>query len=758
MGFKLCIAEKRSVGEDIARVIGATDRSNKGYIEGNGYIVTWAKGHLVGLAEPEEYGYVSQADMYDKDKPEMAKKALAELPLSPQEYKLVVLKDGAEQFNIVKRLMHRADVDLIIDCGDAGPEGHILQWFIREKAECKKPVKRFIATDMTDSAIKNAMANLQPIDKYKMVIAGEYCKHKADWVLGMSVSRAASLTYNASIHAGRVMSPTLYFVVERYLSHERFKPQTFYTLECEFDGFALRFQRDTENVLPKEYKDESGRIINEAFAKRLMSEVNGMTGEITVLQTKKKKQERPQLYNTETLAKDCIRIYGYTGSEVAEITEKLYHEYKILTYPRTDSQYITTDLAPHMEQRIKDISVIENGKYSVYANADLSEGLTLDKRIVDDGKVDDHHAIITTGDLPKFDLSKLKDKERNILHLVIVRMLAAFSQPYKYQETSIAVKFPNGLVFTSTVKVPDDLGFKAITDKLIPKQSNDDNEENSNNQNVDREKAKVFSSLSVGQQLKPMTVCMNTGSTTAPPLLTEADLIDLMAHAGDKLGEQGKIMKGKGIGTQATKLETIKKLFEKKYIEYKGKGKVKNIIPTQTGINVIKVLPHMIYSPALTAEWENKIEQIRERSMTEQEFMSDFFTFIKGAVDEVKSMKEKGIDFSNSLCSCPICKKGKVLMTEKTATGKDGKERKYTSFWCSLNTEKTCTFGIRNDNPYYRSIFGHNITKAQILKIIEKGSFTTKTDKGKVTFKLDRIKEGKFKGYYTIEPDFAKKK
>lgn len=746
MGYKLCITEKRSVGEDIARVVGATNKSNKGYIEGNGYIITWAMGHLVGLSEPEEYGYTSQKDMYDKEKPEMREKALSELPIIPQEWKLSVIPQTAYQFNIVKQLMHRADVDKIIDCGDAGPEGHILQWFIRVKAGCNKPIERFIATDMTDSAIKYALEHLQPIDKYKKTIEGEYCKKKADWILGMSLSRAASLTYNANVNAGRVMSPTLYFVVERYLANKNFKPKTFYSIECDFGGLNLRWQRDTNNVLPPNSKDEGGRLVDKQTAEQLAAELSQSIAEITKLETKKKKQERPQLYNTETLAKDCIKIYGYSGKDVSEIAEKLYHEYKITTYPRTDSQYITSDLAPEMEKRINDISKIE--QYKEYADKELVEGLNLDKRIVDDSKVEDHHAIITTNALPDFDLSKLDEKERNILHLIITRMLAAFSQPYKFRETVIEVKFPNGLVFKTNAKIPDDKGFKAITDGLLGKNTEgEDGEE----QNVDEVKARVLSSLSAGQRIRPIKVNVKDGMTTPPPLLTEADLIDLMSRAGERV-ENGAILKGKGIGTQATKLAIIEKLFDLKYMEYKsGKGKAKYIIPTTMGMNVIKVLPPMIYSPALTAEWENKIELIRQDKLTEQQFMNEFKNFIEGAVNEVKT--NRGIDFTNSVCTCPVCKKGKIVTISKTMTRED-KEHKYSLYFCNQAKDGNCDFCVSNYVPYYYKVFEKNVPKAKMIEIMEKGKFVAK----KTTYKIGKVTDGKYKGRYNIQPILKQKK
>ncbi|HCB95369.1 MAG TPA: DNA topoisomerase III, partial [Ruminococcus sp.] len=451
--MKLITTEKKSVAEDIGKVLGIN--KNKGdYFEGNGYLICWAAGHLVGLAEPEAYGYMSKQEMWDKEHPENQQTALNQLPLMPEEYKLVVLPDKSaqKQFKIMKNLMHREDVDEIIDCGDAGPEGHILQWFIRVKAGCKKHVRRCILTDMSESAIRTAFANLQPIEKYKNVVKGEFCKKKADWALGMSASRAASITYKSSITVGRVQSPTLYFVVERFLRNRNFKTQTYYTIEAAFDGFTAKWQKDTDNILSADVKDESGRVLDKAAIERLVGQIRGSRGEIILLETKKKKRDRPQLYDTMQLTKDAIKLYGYTGDEVLNAAEELYNTHKITTYPRTDSVYITEDLAPEMQARIADISTIE--QYSACANKVLQDGLNLGKKIVDGSKVEDHHAIITTTNLKGYDLSKLSDIEKNVLHLIITRMIESFSGAYKYEETTVQIRFDNGLIFKNSVKVP----------------------------------------------------------------------------------------------------------------------------------------------------------------------------------------------------------------------------------------------------------------------------------------------------------------
>ena len=461
MGYILCTAEKPSVAGDIARVIGANKKCN-GYYEGNGYRVTWAVGHLVGLAEPEAYGYMSLSDIWDKENPQDKQKAISELPLIPDTFKLIVLPSTKEQFEIVKTLMNDPECDSVIDCGDAGAEGHILQWFIRVKAGCKKPVKRFIATSMTDEAIVEAMNNLQDINKYVPVIKGEYCKKKADWIMGMSMSRGASMTYNARIDVGRVQSPTLFFVVKRYLDVVQFKPKDFYSFKADMkNGFSVFWQKDNQNFFPATAVDAEKRLLDKKLAEQTASELMQLgQGKITTFETKNKATDRPQLYDITELERDGNRLYGYTAEQVLKTAQSLYETHKITTYPRTDSRYITHDLVPLMTDRVRDIS--NHSQYTDVCNKLLQNGLNIDKKIMDDSKVTDHHAIIVTDKIGNYDLSRLTEIETNILNLIITRMLVAFSDKYKYKETIVNVTFPNGLMFGASGKLPVSMGWKDV--------------------------------------------------------------------------------------------------------------------------------------------------------------------------------------------------------------------------------------------------------------------------------------------------------
>lgn len=704
MGYILCTAEKPSVAGDIARVIGATKKCN-GFYEGNGYRVTWAVGHLVGLAQPEAYGYMSLADLWDKENPQNKQKAIEELPLIPQSFKLIVLENTKDQFEIMKSLMNDPNCDSIIDCGDAGAEGHILQWFIRVKAGCDKPIKRFIATSMTDEAIKDAMNNLQDINKYIPVIKGEYCKKKADWIMGMSLSRGASITYNAKVDVGRVQSPTLFFVVKRYLDVTKFKSKDFYSFKADLqEGFSVFWQKDTKGFFPQTAIDADNRLIDKQLADKSASDLKKIKqGKITAFETKNKATDRPQLYDITELERDGNRLYGYTAEEVLRTAQSLYEVHKITTYPRTDSRYITHDIVPLMNDRVKEISTID--KYKDVCNSLLKCGLKIDSKIVDDTKVTDHHAILVTDKLKNYDLSKLSEIERNVLNLIITRMLVAFSDKYKYKETIVNVTFPNGMIFSAVGKIPVFWGWKDVQNKLMGKVRAEDEEEQG-------EEEQLFQNIQLGQMVTINNVNIVPKKTTPPKYHTEATLLTAMENAGNTV-EGGAILKGKGIGTQATRANIIKQLFDKGYVTNLQKGKTKYLVPTKQGLSVIKVLPPDLYSPKITADWENQIAKIVEGEMSEQDFMRNFDLFINDKLHIVLTNKVEGVDFSTervALGKCPWC--GKPVY-EGSFKDKEGK--KVDSAYCS---NKECKFSIRKDNIIFKMRTEKNLSTAQLKTLV----------------------------------------
>ena len=739
MSYKLCMAEKPSVARDIANVIGATKRGN-GYYEGSGYRVTWAVGHLVGLAEPESYGYVSQKDMYGEDKAT----AYAQLPLIPKEFKLVVLEPTKEQFKIVKDLINDPECTEIINCGDMGPEGHILQWFIREKAGCKKKVRRFCATSMTDEAIRQAMNSLRPEEEFANIIKGEFCKKKADWIMGMSMSRVETIKHGTSINVGRVQSPTLYFVVKRYYEVKNFKVTNYFGMDADLaEGFHVFWAKDTDGTFPPDMKDSEGRVLNEAAVKAKADEImRGRTGVVDELTKQKKTTDRPQLFDITELQREANRRYGYTAAVTLATAQALYESQKVLSYPRTDSRYITTDLKPYMKERIKGIATIP--KYNTAANALLSAGLNIDKKIVDDSKVTDHHALIPTEKIYGFDPESMRptpeekkkgvtsETMKNILDLVLCRMIVSFSAAYIYEQTNVKVRFANGTVFSAGGTKPLEMGWKAVQERLSGKeQGSEDN---------DADEDQMFPDLRQGQMVTVKNCSVTAKKTTPPKLHTEATLLTAMEKAGATI-EGGEILKGKGIGTQATRAEIIKKLFDTGYCTTEKKGKTNYIVPTQKGVMIIKVLPKELYSPIITADWETKIAEIAAGRMTEGEFMRDFTSFINAKVKEVKESQTNIVFKSDreTFGKCPFCGSDVYRYQEKDE--KTGKV-KQTRFYCAESRNTGCPFSLKLDDPTVTTWTGKKLTEQQAVRMIAKGYVLldcksktgTGTYKGKFTF------------------------
>lgn len=731
MGYKLCIAEKPSAARDIARVIGAAKR-NDGYIEGGGYIVTWAIGHLVELAPPEAYGYLSLGGMFEKGNPESRARAKAELPLFPAEFKTVAKEDTRKQFEIVKELMNRADVDLVIDCGDMGAEGHYLQWLIRKEAGCRKPVKRFCATSLTDEAIREAMANLRDISEFDRVILGEWCKHRADWVFGLSMSRAASLKHGARVDVGRVLSPTLFFIVKRYIEAESFKPTDYFTLSASFaEGFGAAFQKDAAGVFPAGCKDGEGRVTDKdamnALRAKLLSP--GAEARVTGLATKRKSASPPQLYDITELMRDANRLYGYSADETLTRAQSLYEKHKILSYPRTDSRFLTSDLGPHLGEMVMMIAGVP--RFAAAASALLAAGWDLDGgRIVDDSKVTDHHALIVTGKLEGFDLASLSREEENIIGLVMARIITALGGKHTYDETTLTVEISGGgasVPFPCKGRVTVDKGFLALKEALFGKDEEDASEPGEAS----------LPPLAEGQLLGISGIEAIAGKTAPPRLHTEATLLTEMENAGRHI-ENGAILKGKGIGTQATRAAIIKGLFDKKYVAAKEAGKAKLLVPTKQGLATIKVLPPDCYTPRITADWEERIAAIAAGEMGEGEFMSLFREFITEKLDELERMAVSA-DFKFDRVSAGACPWCGAEVTEAIGKGKDGKESRF--YPCADG----CGFSLGSDNHMYVSKTGRKLTLENVKALLEKGSITAtckRKDGGgtyKAVFSLDRF-------------------
>lgn len=744
MSYRLLMTEKPSVARDIADVLIGKGRYQRKrtdnvtmdekhgaqYYEGNGLLITWAVGHLVGLAEPEVYGYSSKDEMYAKDGGGR-EKALSELPLDPATkeggFRLVVLQPTETQFKAIEKLIHRPDVVDVVNCGDMGAEGHILQWFVRTKAECDKPVWRFCATSMTEEAIKEAYQHLRAenipnptpaqqkdMDHFANIIKGEFCKKKADWIMGMSLSRAESLKYYANISVGRVQSPTLYFVVQRYLEVNNFKSRKYYQLAMTCVGeppFTVTYTKDGQpGVFPASIKDSEGRVLSREAVEQKASAIRaGGTATVLTVEKQKRQTDRPQLYDITELQRDANRKYGYTAQLTLDTAQALYETQKVLSYPRTDSRYITSDLQGYMKGRIEQIATI--GKYTSACNALSAKGLLFGKRVVNDAEVTDHHALIVTEKINNFDLSKMMptkeeqkkgvtgDIMRNILDLVICRMIVAFSTPFLYEQTNVIIK-ADDVTFKASGKHQIDAGWKGVQEQLAGKFEKDEDAE--------AEDEQTFPPLAQGQTLTVKNCSVVEKQTTPPKLHTEATLLTAMENAGTTV-ENGAILKGRGIGTQATRAGIIKLLFTRGYIENKGKS----IIPTQTGIKVIRVLPKELYSPKVTADWETIIADIAEGKKNEQDFFEQFTPFIRRMTEQILTAEAK-VSFQKereAVATCPICG-GKIYISEDKKKGAK-------NYFCG---NKDCIFIISTRPNIFAARQQKEMTDKQIKELIYYGT------------------------------------
>ena len=755
MGYKLCVAEKPSVAKDIARVIGANKRCN-GYFEGNGYRVTWAIGHLVELSEPETYGFFEMYEMWNHKE-----EAMAELPLVPKKFTLEVKEDVKDQFNIVKKLMLSPDCDVLINCGDMGAEGHVLQAMIQWKAGYTKPAKRFCATSMTDEAIKTAMSNLRNQSEFDGIVKGEFCKKKMDWVLGLSVSRAESLKYEGSVSVGRVQTPTLYFMVKREVDIKKFKVTDYYGIELVTGkGFSAFWNTDKDNVFEKGVKDSSERVLNKTVIERKIAEIKMGQCKVVQYEQNKSGNDRPQLYDIIELQKDANKKYGYTSAFTLACVQSLYEIHKVCTYPRTDSRYITSDIVPYLEKRLKALKTIKNGNTALNECVDklLSDGLNIGKKIVNDEKVVDHHAILPTDDIKDFDFSSLtpNDKEKkmgittealqNVLMMIITRFVVSLSKPCYFNKISIVLSCNGGIKFTANGKTIIDAGWKGVQDKLVGKI--EELEESENDEIV-----QTLPQLAVGQIIEVKDCLIKAKKTTPPKRFTEATLLAEMQRAGTN-EKGGEILKGRGIGTQATRGEIIKGLFDKGYVEMVGKTKY--IQPTKLGVALIQATPKELYSPMLTAEWEHKVVQIAEGEIQEEVFFNDFINFVTEKIYEIKNDTRdfKFPSRNEPVCECPLCGSEMLKFQFK---GRD--DKKHLAVKCG---NKECKCAIYANNPLMVTLTnGKDLTLSQIKSFLTKGRATikcvSKTDGSEYSTEMVMIKKSTELYGTTIDFKFADK-
>ncbi|MBC2676715.1 DNA topoisomerase III [Listeria booriae] len=607
------LAEKPSVGKDIARVLGCKQGKN-GYLEGSKYIVTWALGHLITLADPENYDTKYKSwNMED-------------LPMLPQKMKLVPIKQTRKQYETVKSLMTRKDVSEIIIATDAGREGELVARWIIEYAKVKKPIKRLWISSVTDKAIREGFNRLQPGKAYENLYRSAEARSEADWVVGINATRALTTKYNAQLSCGRVQTPTLTMIAQREEEIRQFKPKEFYQLTAVTEQGSFSWSK--------------GQTFDEAEAEKTERSLRGKDAIITDVAVKEKKTHAPGLYDLTELQRDANKRYDFSAKETLNIMQTLYERHKVLTYPRTDSRFISDDIVPTLKERVEACGV---GPYAKPARAVTSKPIKANKSFVDNSKVSDHHAIIPTEETPS--LSDLNDRERKIYDLVVKRFLAVLSAPFTYEETAVQAKIGDE-TFGLKGKVVKSLGWKAVY--------NEDNDTD------------TVTKLKKGEQIKVRDIQIHTGKTKPPARFNEATLLSAMENpsltSGKKdlaktLGETG------GLGTVATRADIIEKLFNSFSIEKQGK----DIMITSKGRQLLDLVPTDLKSPELTAIWEQKLSKIANGKLDKTTFTTEMRDYAKKAVNEIKQNDKKFKHDNITSTKCPDC--GKLMLRVKGKKG-----------------------------------------------------------------------------------------
>ncbi|PGE94540.1 DNA topoisomerase III [Bacillus pseudomycoides] len=640
MAKSVVIAEKPSVARDIARVL-KCDKKGNGYLEGNKYIVTWALGHLVTLADPESY------DVKYK------KWNLEDLPMLPERLKLTVIKQTGKQFNAVKSQLIRKDVTEIIVATDAGREGELVARWIIDKVKINKPIKRLWISSVTDKAIKDGFANLKPGKAYENLYASAVARSEADWYIGLNATRALTTRFNAQLNCGRVQTPTVAIIAGREDEIKNFKAQTYYGIEAQTtDKLKLIWQDGKGN----------GRSFDKAKIDTIVKKLDKQNATVTEIEKKQKKSFAPGLYDLTELQRDANKIFGYSAKETLNIMQKLYEQHKVLTYPRTDSRYISSDIVGTLPERLKACGV---GEYRPLAHKILNKPIKSTKAFVDDSKVSDHHAIIPTESYVNF--SAFTDKERKIYDLVVKRFLAVLFPAFEYEQLTLRTKIGDE-TFVARGKTILHSGWKEVYENRFE----DDHA-------VEDLKEQILPRIEKGDTLSVKLIAQTSGQTKPPARFNEATLLSAMENPTKYMDTQNKqladtLKSTGGLGTVATRADIIDKLFNSFLIEKRGK----DIHITSKGRQLLDLVPEELKSPTLTAEWEQKLEAIAKGKLKKEIFISEMKNYTKEIVAEIKSSDKKYKHENISTKTCPDCgkpmlevngKKGKMLVCQDRECG-----------------------------------------------------------------------------------------
>lgn len=639
----LVLAEKPSVARDIARVLGC-HKNLSGAIEGNNYIVTWALGHLVTLADPE--GYDKKYKEWD----------LSTLPMIPQKWELVVIRQTAKQYSNVKAQLFRKDVDKVIIATDAGREGELVARWILDRAGCHKPIKRLWISSVTDKAIREGFSSLKDGRRYNSLYSAAKSRAEADWLVGINATRALTCKYNAQLSCGRVQTPTLAIIAAREEEIRSFKPEDYFGLTLQTGDITWNWQHKKNGSLFT-FQKESMEIIRDSL--------KGQKLTVTEITKSEKKVPSPGLYDLTELQRDANRRFGFSAKETLNIMQRLYENHKVLTYPRTDSRYISSDIVPTIKERLKACNI---GPYRQFIPELLKKPIQARKTFVDDKKVSDHHAIIPTEEYVQ--LSHMTNEERKIYDLAVRRFISALYPAFEYEQTTLKATAA-GELFTAKGKTVKKSGWKAVYEAITTLSPDNDVEDCDHfgyRPDTFRQASQTLPDIEKGASLPIRRADMVSGKTKPPAHFTEATLLSAMENpvkymqSKDKaaqkiLGETG------GLGTVATRADIIEKLFHSFLIEKRGN----EILVTSKGTQLLKLVPEDLKKPELTARWETQLSQIADGSRKDTEFIQEITSYTQQLIEEIKADGKTFRHDNLTNSKCPRCGKRMLSVNGKNS-------------------------------------------------------------------------------------------
>ena len=664
----LIVTEKPSVARTISKVLGATTRRDS-YLEGGGWLVSWCVGHLVELAPPGAYD--ARFDRWDR----------ADLPILPEQWQYLVSSSTKRQFDVLCKLMHRADVDRIVCATDAGREGELIFRLVYHQCGCRKPVSRLWISSMEDAAIRAGFTNLKPSIKYDLLYKAALCRERADWLVGINATRLFSCLCGVTLNVGRVMTPTLAMTVEREAAIAAFRPEPFYTVLLQMEDCMASSERFKEK----------------AQAEALLAECRKFSQAVVQKTERKEKSERPPaLYDLTTLQRDANRLLGFSAQQTLDYAQALY-EKKLVTYPRTDSRYLTEDMESGLPGLVMDTAAAFGFRGAIPVHA---------KQVINNQKVSDHHAILPTQSVAGADLSSLPVGEASILRLIAARLLSAVGEPYRYAETTVQFECA-GQTFTAKGRTVLDEGWKAVERAVF-----------GNTAEKVEENLDVLTEAQDKKTLPVLDAQLKEGRTTPPKHFTEDTLLATMESAGaDAMPEEAE---RRGIGTPATRAATIEKLVQKGFLVLEGGGKTKHLLPTEKGCALIEAMPEQLKSPAMTAEWEKKLAEMERNNYTPEQFMEEIESMMKMLVNQYANTPNapaKAASGAPVVGTCPHC-------------GSEVAEREK-GWFC---TSRECRFVIWKDNAFFTRL-GKRPTRQVVDKLLRDGRARLKDCKSQRTGK-----------------------